>query len=142
LKPTVKYWLKPDVENRIAEQALEARWNTRVLAFQPPEEGRQGGVEVEGPGGRERLKADAVYLLIGYRPDLSLLAGTGVAIDPETLVPEHDEASCETNVPGFYIAGTLLAGKATNRLFIENTRDHGERIVSHLLSRRARATVP
>jgi thioredoxin reductase (NADPH) len=127
LKPTVKYWLKPDLENRIAEGAIAARFGARVIAFGPR------SVRIAGPAGEEELPADAAYVLIGYRPDVSLLAGAGVRIDPETLVPAYDETTCETNVPGLYVAGTVQAGAETHRIFIENSRDHGGRIVAHRL---------
>lgn len=126
LKPTVKYWLKPDVDNRIAAGEIGARFLTRVVAFKP------GGVEVAGPAGGETLAASAAYVLIGYQPEVELLRGAGVAIDPQTLVPACDPSTCESNVPGLYIAGTLQAGRDTGRIFIENSRDHGERIVRHL----------
>jgi thioredoxin reductase (NADPH) len=129
LKPTVKYWLKPDLENRIEEGAIAARFDATVVAF------RSGEVEVATPGGNQVLPAAAVYVLIGYRPDLALARAVGVTIDPVTEVPCCDPETCESNVPGFYIAGTLQAGRATNQIFIENSRDHGPRIVAHLLRR-------
>lgn len=127
LKPTVKYWVKPDLENRIAEGAIGARFGARVTSFGPR------SVRVAGPAGEEEISADAAYVLIGYRPDVSLLAAAGVRIDPETLVPAYDETTCETNVPGLYVAGTVQAGAETHRIFIENSRDHGGRIVAHRL---------
>ena len=130
LKPTVKYWLKPDLENRIEEGAIAARFDTTVVTF------RSGEVEVATPAGLQILPASAVYVLIGYRPDLALARTLGVEIDPVTEVPRCDPESCESNVPGFYIAGTLQAGRATNQIFIENSRDHGPRIVAHLLRQR------
>ena len=129
LKETVKYWLKPDLENRIAEGAIAARFDSRVVAF------GDGGVEIERQGTRERLAADAVYVLIGYLPDAALEERCGVHVDPQTLVPACDPESCESNVPGLYIAGTLQAGRDTGRIFIENSRDHGVKIVRHLRAR-------
>jgi len=128
LRPTVKYWLKPDLENRIAEGAIAARFDTVVGAF------RDGGVEVESGGRREVLPADAAYVLIGYLPDAELERRCGVTVDAETLVPVFDPETCESNVPGLYVAGTLQAGRDTGRIFIENSRDHGRRIVGHLTS--------
>lgn len=130
VKPGVKYWLKPDIENRIAEGSIPARFHTRVRAFRDGE-----GVEVEGPTGVEVLPAQAVYVLIGYLPDADFERRAGVEIDPETLIPTYDPATCESNVPGLYIAGTLQAGRFTDRIFIENSRDHGPRIVEHLKAR-------
>jgi thioredoxin reductase (NADPH) len=127
MKPGVKYWLKPDVENRIAEGSIPAYFNTRVRAFRDGE-----GVEVEGPGGVQILPAQAAYILIGYTPDADFERRCGIEVDPETLIPTFDPETCETNVPGLYVAGTLQAGRWTDRIFIENSRDHGPRIVEHL----------
>lgn len=128
-RPTVKYWVKPDVENRIAEGSIEAHFGSRVKRFE------ERYVFLEGPGGERRLPADAAYVLIGYLPDVELQRRCGVEVDPESLVPHHDPETCESNVPGLYIAGTLQAGRDTGRIFIENSRDHGPRIVRHLLSK-------
>ena len=130
VRPGVKYWLKPDIENRIAEGSIPARFNTRVLAFRDGE-----GVEVEGPNGAEIVPAQAAYVLIGYLPDAGFERRAGVELDPETLIPVYDPETCESNVPGLYIAGTLQAGRFTDRIFIENSRDHGPRIVEHLKRR-------
>ncbi len=127
VRPGVKYWLKPDIENRIAEGSIPARFNTRVLAFRDGE-----GVEVEGPNGVEIVPAQAAYVLIGYLPDADFERRAGVELDPETLIPVYDPETCESNVPGLYIAGTLQAGRFTDRIFIENSRDHGPKIVEHL----------
>jgi len=130
VRPGVKYWLKPDIENRITEGSIPARFHTRVLAFRDGE-----GVEVEGPGGVEVLPAQAAYVLIGYLPDADFERRCGIEIDPETLIPTFNPETCETNVPGLYVAGTLQAGRWTDRIFIENSRDHGPRIVEHLKGR-------
>ncbi|HJX28180.1 MAG TPA: YpdA family putative bacillithiol disulfide reductase [Thermoanaerobaculia bacterium] len=127
LKPGVKYWLKPDVENRIAEGSIPAWFNTQVLGFKDGE-----GVQVEGPNGVEILPAQAAFVLIGYIPDADFERRCGVEIDPETLIPTFDPETCESNVPGLYVAGTLQAGRWTDRIFIENSRDHGPKIVQHL----------
>lgn len=129
LKPTVKYWVKPDLENRIAGGAIAARFESVVTAFRP------GGVAIRGPRGSELLPADAAYVLLGYEPDVELQRRCGVRVDAETLVPEFDPETCESNVPGLYIAGTLQAGRDTGRIFIENSRIHGEQIVRHVARR-------
>jgi bacillithiol disulfide reductase len=130
VRPGVKYWLKPDIENRIQEGSIPARFNTVVRAFRDGE-----GVEVEGPAGVEILPARTAYVLIGYTPEVDFERRCGVAIDPQSLIPAHDPATCESNVPGLYVAGTLQAGRATDKIFIENSRDHGPKIVEHLLKR-------
>jgi thioredoxin reductase (NADPH) len=129
LKPSIKYWLKPDAENRIEEGSIEAYFCSTVVGFGDHE------VEIEGPDGRRRLPADAAYVLIGYTPEVDLMRRSGVALDDESLVPEVDLETCESNVPGLYLAGTLQAGRRTDKIFIENSRDHGARIVSHLRNR-------
>jgi len=95
---------------------------------------REDVVVVRGPKGRDEIPADAVYLMTGYHPDRTLFEGAGVRVDPETLVPAHDPQTLETNVPGFYLAGSVVSGKNTGRIFIENGRFHGEAIVGSIMS--------
>jgi thioredoxin reductase (NADPH) len=132
LKASVKYWIRPDVDNRIAEGSIAARFSSRVVAFEDGETRESRGVRIDGPGGPELLGADAAYVLIGYTPDSALQREAGIGVDPETLIPSFDPETCESNVPGLYVAGTLQAGRFTNRIFIENSRDHGKRIIDHL----------
>lgn len=132
VKPGVKYWVKPDIENRIEEGSIAARFNSVVCAFRP-----EGAVEIQGPNGSELLPAQAAYVLVGYTPEMDLLQRAGVHIDPESLEPAYDPATCESNVPGLYVAGTIQAGRRTDRIFIENSRDHGPLIVDHLVKRLA-----
>jgi thioredoxin reductase (NADPH) len=128
-KPSVKYWLRPDFENRVAEGSVEAIYESTVVSFAP------GEVVIDTPAGRSRLAADAVYVLIGYAPAVDLLVDAGIEVDPQTLVPSFDPQSCESNVPGLYVAGTLQAGRDTNRIFIENSRVHSRLIAAHLRAR-------
>ena len=123
----VKYWLKPDIENRIAEGSIPALFGSTVEAFRP-----EGTVVVRTPDGVRELPARAAFVFIGYRPDADLGRRAGVEVDPDTLIPTVDAVTCESNVPGLYIAGTIQAGRYTDRIFIENSRDHGPRIVEHL----------
>ncbi len=125
LKNSVKYWLKPDFENRVAEGAFEARYQTTVQSFEGG-----GTVLLADSDGVSSLEVDAVYVLIGYEPEMQLFEDAGVVVDRDTLVPQVDAETCESNVPGFYIAGSLQAGLDTNRIFIENSRDHALRIVA------------
>ncbi len=129
VRGSVKYWLKPDVENRIAEGSIAARFDSQVVGFET------GEIELRGPQGNERLPTDYVYVLIGYTPDVALQEKCGVEIDPATLIPNFDPDTCESNVPGLYVAGTLQAGARTDQIFIESSRDHGARIVHHLVQR-------
>ncbi len=131
IKETVKYWVKPDIENRIAEGAIQALMGAEVVGFVA------GAVLVRPHPGSEAIAvpAGAAYVLIGYAPETGLLEEAGVRVDPATGAPEFDAESCETRVPGLYAAGTVQAGRETHRVFIENSRDHGVRIASHLASR-------
>jgi thioredoxin reductase (NADPH) len=131
LSGSVKYWVKPDVENRIAEGSIVARFESQVVRVTPEH------VDVEGPAGREELPADAVFLLTGYRPDVALLERSGVRVDARTLVPAHDPRTFETNVPGLFVAGAIVSGTDGNRVFIESGRFHGAAVVKALVSRDA-----
>jgi thioredoxin reductase (NADPH) len=129
LKSTIKYWVRPDIENRIKEGSVSARFNTCVAEIRPT------AVIVRGPGGLEELPADAVFLLTGYHPDWQLLADAGVTLDSRG-VPAYDPQTFETNVPGLFVAGGALSGKDTAPIFIENGRFHGEKIVETIAHRR------
>jgi len=129
LSGSIKYWVRPDIENRIVENAITARFETQLVRIGP------GLVEVEGPEGREEIPADAVFLLTGYHPDTALLERAGVRVDARTLEPEHDPQTLETNVPGLFVAGAMVAGADGNRVFIENGRFHGTTVVKAILAR-------
>jgi thioredoxin reductase (NADPH) len=126
---TVKAWVMPDIVNRVKEGSIAVRWRSRVRAITPTH------VEVvsDVSGAVEMLAADAVLAMTGYHADTSLLQRLGVPVDPVTGVPDHDESSMATPVPGCYLAGVIASGNDANRLFIENARGHGELIVQHLL---------
>jgi thioredoxin reductase (NADPH) len=130
LSDSIKYWIKPDIENRIKEGSIAARFGTRVVEI------RTDSVAVRGPQGGEELAAEVVYLMTGYHPDPALFVGAGVRVDPETLAPAHDSETLETNVPGFYLAGSVVSGRHTGRIFIENGRFHGDAIVKSVLAQR------
>lgn len=138
IKPSVKFWLRPDVENRIAEGSIDARFDTTVTGFYESDDDTPRHVRLDGPEGTSMLEVDAAYTLIGYQPDADFERRCGIALDDQSLVPAFDAETCETNVPGLYVAGTLQAGRRTDLIFIENARDHGSRIVRNLL--RARRT--
>jgi thioredoxin reductase (NADPH) len=126
---SVKYWIKPDIENRIKEGSVRAFFETRLCEIRPDR------VVVAGRHAEE-LPADAVFLLTGYLPDARLLRSAGVRLEPESLRPEHDPDTFETNVPGMFVAGSIVSGRDTNRTFIENGRFHGDAIVSAIRARR------
>lgn len=125
----IKPWVLPDVTNRMAEGVIGARWSSRVTAIEPT------AVVLETPEGPQRLPADHVYLMTGFAPNVDLLRHVGVSIDGTTGIPSHDAASLETDVPGLYIVGVVVAGFDANKVFIENGRYHGDMVVAHLLGR-------
>ncbi|MBM3818705.1 MAG: YpdA family putative bacillithiol disulfide reductase [Acidimicrobiia bacterium] len=129
LGDSIKYWVRPDIENRIKEGSIAARFETCVVEIKP------GVVVVESASGRDEIAADAVFLLTGYHPDVDLMRGAGIEIDGETLEPALDKETFETNVPNLFIAGGAIAGKKTGNIFIENGRFHGEKIIAVLAER-------
>jgi thioredoxin reductase (NADPH) len=120
LGESIKYWVKPDIENRIKEGSIAARFQTRVTAITETE------VAVAGPDGDVREPADAVLLLTGYRADTTLLRQAGAAVDESIEAPVHDPETFETTVPGLYVIGACVAGTRSGRIFIENGRFHGQ----------------
>jgi thioredoxin reductase (NADPH) len=127
----IKPWILPDFQNRVTEGRIATRWNSRVTAIDPD------FVQIEGGGASERVPASFVYMMTGFRPNLELLERVGVPVDPDSGIPAHDPSSLETTVPGIYIAGVVVAGNDANKVFIENGRYHGERVVAHLLGQGA-----
>jgi len=117
LKPSVKYWLKPDLENRLKAGEIAVRWESSVTSIDAE------SVAIAGPGGPERIPADRVYLLTGYHPDFTLFRSLGIALDPESGRPALNPETLESNLPGVYLAGSITAGKHTSEIFIENGRD-------------------
>jgi thioredoxin reductase (NADPH) len=129
LGDSIKYWVRPDIENRIKEGSITAHFETLVCEIKPT------GVVVEKAGVREEIPADGVFLLTGYHPDAALMTAAGVRCDPETLAPELDQETFETNVPNLFLAGGAVAGKATGNIFIENGRFHGDKIIRTISQR-------
>jgi thioredoxin reductase (NADPH) len=129
LGESIKYWVKPDIENRIAEGSVRAWFNTRVVEITPD------GVAVEGPDGRRREAADAVLLMTGYRSDTRLVAMAGAEINAAAGAPVHDPATFETTVPNLFLAGAVVAGRQSGRIFIENGRFHGEVVIREIAKR-------
>jgi thioredoxin reductase (NADPH) len=129
LGDSIKYWVKPDIENRIAEGSIAARFNTTVVEITPSQ------IVVERDGTRETIRADAVFLLTGYRSDTTLLRNAGVDIDPVTCGPVFDPHTFETNVEGLYVAGAVVAGRESGKIFIENGRFHGQQVIQAILGR-------
>lgn len=122
----IKPWVRPDIENRIAEGAIPALWRHRVVEIRPHD------VVVENleTGERRVLANDWVLAMTGYVPEPGLLRGLGVSIDAETGIPAHDPATMRTDVPGVYVAGVVAAGYDANKIFIENGKLHGPLIAA------------
>jgi thioredoxin reductase (NADPH) len=129
LGESIKYWVKPDIENRIKEGSVAARLDTRVVEI------TASGVIVQKNGVRDEIPADGVFLLTGYTSDNRLLCAAGVEIDPATCGPVHDPETYETNVKAIYVIGAMVAGKASGRIFIENGRFHGQVAIDQIGSR-------
>ncbi len=125
----IKPWVLPDFMNRVKEGAISACWESRVQAIEPD------AVLVRTTEGERRIPAGFVYVMTGFAPNTELLEQVGVPIDPTTGIPSHDPATLETNVRGLFIAGVVVAGFDANKVFIENGRYHGDRIVAALLGR-------
>jgi thioredoxin reductase (NADPH) len=122
----IKPWVLPDFENRVKEGAIAVRWNSRIHAINPQ------SVIVGRGEDEEALPASRVYLMTGFAPNVDLLAKKGVPIDSATGIPSHDPETLETAVPGLFIAGVVVAGYDANKVFIENGRFHGDKIVARL----------
>ncbi len=137
LGESIKYWVKPDIENRIREGSIAARFEMRVVEIRPTEV----VLESERTTIREVLDTDAVFLLTGYRSDTALLRNAGVEINPETCGPVFNPETFETNVPRIYVAGAVVAGLRSGTVFIENGRFHGQKVIEEILAREGRTTV-
>lgn len=126
LDANIKPWVRPEIEARIRDGAIQAVYQARVTSIEAD------AVVVQTPDGERRLPATQVYTMTGYLPETGLLEHVGVPIDPESGIPAHDPLTMATPVPGVYLAGVISSGFQANRIFIENGRDHGDLIVAHL----------
>jgi thioredoxin reductase (NADPH) len=128
LDPNVKPWVRPEIEARLREGGIAARFGTRIVEIRPD----SVRLRHEAEGREELLRNDWVLTMTGYTPRGELLHSLGVSFDVATGIPRHDPTTMETNVPGVFIAGVLAAGNDANKVFIENGRDHGARIIGRL----------
>jgi thioredoxin reductase (NADPH) len=131
----VKYWVKPDIENRIVEGSIKAYFNSAVTEI------RTNDVDILTPGGLITVENDWVLAMTGYQPDLEFLRRLGIELSADGIFkPTYNDETYETNVEGIYLAGVICGGMNTHRLFIENSRVHAEKIVAHIsyeISKRA-----
>ena len=125
----VKYWIKPDIENRIKNKEVTAYFNSTVIEILPE------AVRIKTPEGEKTLKNDFVFALTGYHPDYDFLKALGIKLQGVEMKPVCDPRTFESNVPGIYLAGVIVAGAKTSEIFIENGRFHGRQITAHLKSR-------
>ena len=125
----VKYWIKPNIENRIKCGEIRAYFNSQVVQIRPD------SIVISTPAGEVTLKNDFVFALTGYSPDLKFLNSIGITLDPKTRRPRSDPETLESERPGVYLAGVIVAGMHTNEIFIENGRFHGKQIAESIASK-------
>jgi thioredoxin reductase (NADPH) len=126
----VKYWVKPDIENRIAEGSIKAYFESNITEI------RENEVEIETPNGRVTIENNFVLALTGYKPDLSFLERMGIQLSNDELkIPVYNPETMETNVDGLFLAGVVCGGMQTHKWFIENSRVHATMIVDYITSR-------
>lgn len=127
LSDRVKYWVKPDVENRIKEGSIKAYFNSTI------EEIRENEVDINTPDGLVRIENDWVLAMTGYQPNLSFLRKLGIQLSEDAVCkPTYSDDTYETNIAGIYLAGVICGGMNTHRLFIENSREHAEKIIEDI----------
>jgi len=132
LKEGVKYWVRPDIDNRIAEGSIKAFFNADILAIT-----KQSVLINDADGQQHELDNDIVLAMTGYQPNYNFLMSLGVDLTEGTAkIPKYDQQSLETNIDGLYLAGVICGGMETGRWFIENTRDHGDKIAAAILGKR------
>nr|WP_315222589.1 YpdA family putative bacillithiol disulfide reductase [uncultured Flavobacterium sp.] len=126
----VKYWAKPDIENRIAEGSIKAYFESSITEI------RENEVEIETPDGQITIENDFVLALTGYKPDLIFLEKMGIQLsDDELKIPNYNPDTMETNVKGLFLAGVICGGMQTHKWFIENSRVHATMIVDYITSK-------
>lgn len=131
VSPRVKYWVRPDIENRIAFKEIDVLYNSHIHSIS------EEAAEVSTPQGLITLKNDFVLALTGYRPNFDFLKKIGINVPEESpMIPEHNQETMETNMKGIYLAGVVCGGLNTHLWFIENSRVHATQIINHITSGR------
>ncbi|MGB6690590.1 MAG: YpdA family putative bacillithiol disulfide reductase [Terracidiphilus sp.] len=125
----VKYWIKPDIENRIKNGEIKAHFSSRVAEITPD------SVLIDTLPGRIAINNDFVFAMTGYHPDFAFIESMGVRFEGPDRRPVCDPVTLESNVPGIYLAGVIVAGSRTNEIFIENGRFHGRQIAAALAAK-------
>ena len=132
----VKYWIKPDIDNRIKEGSIKAYFNSELLEIKEHE------VIIKTPDGLKSVSNDFVLAMTGYQPDFSFLQNIGIELcDDETRKPFHNEETYETNVVGLYLAGVVCGGMITSKWFIENSREHAEIVIKKIQGEKEAAQI-
>ncbi len=127
----VKYWVRPDIINRIEEGSINAFYHSTVIAI------RQQEVDIQTPDGLVTLENDWVIALTGYQPNLAFLRKLGIDLSADDVMkPSYNEETHETNIKNMYLAGVICGGMNTHRLFIENSRVHATNIINNILRKR------
>ena len=116
----IKYWILPDIEKRIEKKLIKAIFNATVHEIS------REYIEIRINGKRSRIKNDFIFAMTGYRPDTKLMDAFGIKYSSKTLTPKHIPKNLETNVKGVHVAGSIISGINNNRVFIENSRNHGK----------------
>ena len=130
ISPRVKYWVKPDIENRIAEGSIAVHYESKIQSI------AEDHVIIEGPAGKTRLENDFVLALTGYQPNFAFLRALGIHIPAEApMIPQHNTETMETNIAGLYLAGVVCGGLNTHLWFIENSRIHAKQIITDILAK-------
>jgi thioredoxin reductase (NADPH) len=128
ISDSVKYWIKPNIENRIKNREIAAHFRSKVVSI------AEDSIRVETPAGEITIANDFVFALVGYQPDLQFLNATGISLEPDTQRPRTNPETLESTRPGVYLAGVIVAGMHTNEIFIENGRFHGHLIADSIAS--------
>jgi thioredoxin reductase (NADPH) len=131
ISKSVKYWIKPNIENRIKNGEIKSYFHSRVTEIKPE------SLSISTPDGEITIKNDFVFALIGYSPDLDFLNSIGIALEANTLKPRTNPQTLESERPGIYLAGVIVAGMHTNEIFIENGRFHGKQIAESIAAQLA-----
>jgi thioredoxin reductase (NADPH) len=131
ISTSVKYWIKPNIENRIKNGEIKAYFHSQVIDIRPTD------VRLSTPDGEITIKNDFVFALTGYSPDLRFLNALGITLDAKTRRPRTDATTLESEREGIYLAGVIVAGMHTNEIFIENGRFHGKQIADAIAARLA-----
>jgi thioredoxin reductase (NADPH) len=124
LSDRIKYWIRPDIENRLKNGEIKSYFQSSVAEI------AQDSIVIKTPQGEKTLANDFVLAMTGYQPDVDFLARAGILFDPDSRRPRTDPETFESDRPGVYLAGVIVAGMHTNEIFIENGRFHGQKIAA------------